>query len=74
MYGLCALIAAWLSASQRRSQVDVGMNRSSRGCSVKLKCFKRSNGLDTMLYYQSTHFNELRRYVRLFNRVGVLGY
>ena len=42
-----AVIAVRLNASQR-SRVGVGMNRSTRGQIVK--CFVRSNGLDTTLY------------------------
>ena len=47
MNRLHAVIAVWLNASQR-SLVGVGMNRSGRRRSVK--CFERSNGLDTSLY------------------------
>ena len=44
---LCAVITAWLNASQRSRFVD-GMNRSARGQNVKH--FERSNGLDTALH------------------------
>ena len=43
---LCAVIALWLNASQRR-RVDVGMNTPARWLSVK--CTELSNGLDTAL-------------------------
>ena len=51
MTSICVVSVTWLNASQR-SQV-VGLNRSTKDDTC-VKCFDRSDGLDTALYKKFT--------------------